>query len=251
MIVVSLVLPTSALDLISSVYAQVSQSSNVEMQNFDALNALLETSTSQQENTDEIEGVETEGEASPKEEKPSDDVQTPTEEEQAPSDIEVPNEGEEGSSDVETPTEEEDIPFDDVETPTEEEQAPSDEIETPVEEEDSLDEEEIPTEEEVIEEDEVVEEEEIVPAALNFTIDPNMKFLPNIRDLYGIRLLADIPETTNTSFLYEGYMAHKVADLNTSDSQNPFLNGTTSDNNGRVWVDKSVTMDSNYNYDTF
>lgn len=251
MIVVSLVLPTSALDLISSVYAQVSQSSNVEMQNFDALNALLETSTSQQENTDEIEGVETEGEASPKEEKPSDDVQTPTEEEQAPSDIEVPNEGEEGSSDVETPTEEEDIPFDDVETPTEEEQAPSDEIETPVEEEDSLDEEEIPTEEEVIEEDEVVEEEEIVPAALNFTIDPNMKFLPNIRDLYGIRLLADIPETTNTSFLYEGYMAHKVADLNTSDSQNPFLNGTTSDNNGLVWVDKSVTMDSNYNYDTF
>ena len=250
-IVVSLVLPTSALDLISSVYAQVSQSSNVEMQNFDALNALLETSTSQQENTDEIEGVETEGEASPKEEKPSDDVQTPTEEEQAPSDIEVPNEGEEGSSDVETPTEEEDIPFDDVQTPTEEEQAPSDEIEIPVEEEDSLVEEEIPTEEEVIEEDEVVEEEEIVPAPLNFTIDPNMKFLPNIRDLYGIRLLADIPEITNTSFLYEGYMAHKVADLNTSDSQNPFLNGTTSDNNGRVWVDKSVTMDSNYNYDTF
>ena len=107
MIVVSLVLPTSALDLISSVYAQVSQSSNVEMQNFDALNDLLETSTSQQENTDEIEGVETEGEASPKEETPSDDVQTPTEEEQAP----------------------------------------SDEIETPVEEEDSLDEEEFPTEE--------------------------------------------------------------------------------------------------------
>ena len=39
MIVVSLVLPTSALDLISSVYAQVSQSSNVEMQNFDALDS--------------------------------------------------------------------------------------------------------------------------------------------------------------------------------------------------------------------
>ena len=251
MIVVSLVLPTSALDLISSVYAQVSQSSNVEMQNFDALNALLETSTSQQENTDEIEGVETEEEASPKEETPSDDVQTPTEEEQEPSDIEVPNEGEEAPSDVETPIEEEDIPSDDVQTPTEEEQAPSDEIEPPVEEEDSLDEEEIPTEEEVIEEDEVVEDEEIVPAPLNFTIDPNMKFLPNIRDLYGIRLLADIPEITNTSFLYEGYMTHKVADLNTSDSQNPFLNGTTSDNNGRVWVDKSVTMDSNYNYDTF
>ncbi|WP_195454745.1 Cna B-type domain-containing protein [Turicibacter sanguinis] len=251
MIVVSLVLPTSALDLISSVYAQVSQSSNVEMQNFDALNDLLETSTSQQENTDEIEGVETEGEASPKEETPSDDVQTPTEEEQAPSDIEVPNEGEEAPSDVETPTEEEDIPSDDVQTPTEDEQAPSDEIETPVEEEDSLDEEEISTEEEVIEDDEVVEGEEIVPAPLNFTIDPNMKFLPNIRDLYGIRLLADIPETTNTSFLYGDYMAHKVADLNTSDSQNPFLNGTTSNNNGRVWVDKSVTMYSNYNYDTF
>ena len=60
MIVVSLVLPTSALDLISSVYAQVSQTSNVEMQNFDALNALLETSTSQQENTDEIEEREKE-----------------------------------------------------------------------------------------------------------------------------------------------------------------------------------------------
>ncbi|EFF65023.1 LPXTG-motif cell wall anchor domain protein [Turicibacter sanguinis PC909] len=239
MIVVSLVLPTSALDLISSVYAQVSQSSNVEMQNFDALNDLLETSTSQQENTDEIEGVETEGEASPKEETPSDDVQTPTEEEQAPSDIEVPNEGEEAPSDVETPTEEEDIPSDDVQTPTEEEQAPSDEIETPVEEEDSLDEEEFPTEEEVVEEDEVVEEEEI-------SLDSDITFTANIRLLNPY--IAKGTENLYSSYNWNGYQASAAADSNTSDEYTRLTSSMSSENDGAVWLDKSVTLDSNFNY---
>ena len=243
LIVASLVFPTSALDMISSVFAEESVNTSIETQDSDVIFSLLQSSTEFQETdvttedaetvTEEIE-IPVEGEETPVkgEETPVEGEETPVEGE------ETPVEGEE------TPVEGEETPVEGEETPAEGEETPVEGEETPVEgEETPVEGEETPVEGEEV----ILEEDEVNP--LNFTVDPNVTFSPNIRLLsqYAVRGT----EVTNKLYEYKTYMANVIADLNTVESQNPFLGGTNTGNNGRVWVDKSVTIDSNFNYSTF
>ncbi|MCU7203502.1 hypothetical protein, partial [Turicibacter sanguinis] len=102
LIVASLVFPTSALDMISSVFAEESVNTSIETQDSDVIFSLLQSSTEFQE-TD----VTTE------------DAETVTEE------IEIPVEGEE------TPVKGEETPVEGEETPVEGEETPVEGEETP------------------------------------------------------------------------------------------------------------------------
>ena len=203
-----------------------------------------------QENTP-IESQETlaEGEAAPVEGEAAlvEGEAAPVEGEEAPVEgEEAPVEGEETPVEgEETPVEGEETPVEGEETPVEGEAAPVEGEETSVEEETPVEGEETPVEGEAA----PVEGEEATIAEPNYEMDSTVKLLPNLQAISSF--IATGEEVTQSGpYLFNGLKATSRADLNTSDSYQAFAltNNLKVENNGRIWVDKSVTLDTEFDY---